>query len=157
LHILLREVRDADLPIFFEDQCDPIAAEMAAFTSRDEDAFYPHWNRILRDATGLARTIVADDMVAGNIVSFVRSGQREIGYWIGRQYWGRGIATEALRQFLALEPERPLWAVVARHNAGSIRVLTKCGFVMTDEDPGPHDASGPPTEECMLRMDEEIP
>jgi RimJ/RimL family protein N-acetyltransferase len=50
----------------------------------------------------------------------------EVGYWIGREYWGKGVATEALSQFLAhAEVRRPLHAAVAKHNVGSIRVLEK--------------------------------
>jgi RimJ/RimL family protein N-acetyltransferase len=51
-----------------------------------------------------------------------------VGYWLGRSYWGRGIATRALALFLPLVPARPLYAHVASHNTGSMRVLVKCGF-----------------------------
>ncbi len=111
---------------------------MVAFQSRDRAAFDQHWAKILADKTGLIRTVVAtfDDSpesqpkehVVGNIVSWNSDGQREIGYWIDRAYWGRGIATRALSAFLQLEQTRPLYAGVARHNAASLRVLQKCGF-----------------------------
>jgi RimJ/RimL family protein N-acetyltransferase len=61
-------------------------------------------------------------------VSWNSHGQREIGYWIDRAYWGRGVATAALSTFLRLEQTRPLYAGVAKHNAASLRVLQKCGF-----------------------------
>ena len=57
-----------------------------------------------------------------------------MGYWIGREYWGRGVATAALRSLLEVIPERPLHPLVAAGNAGSIRVLEKCGFVRDGED-----------------------
>ena len=44
---------------------------------------------------------------------------------------GRGVATEALSAFLRLEPIRPLYAGVAKHNVASIRVLQKCGFKLS--------------------------
>jgi RimJ/RimL family protein N-acetyltransferase len=77
--------------------------------------------------------------VAGNVVSFEQDGEREVGYWIGREYWGKGVATEALSQFLDhVEVRRPLYAGVAKHNVASIRVLEKCGFTIVgkEEDEG---------------------
>jgi RimJ/RimL family protein N-acetyltransferase len=126
-------VTEDDLPIFFEDQADPEASRMAAFPSRDRQAFMEHWARILRDEGVLARTVVFDGRVAGNVVSFVHEGRREVGYWIGKAFWGKGIATGALASFLREEPERPLYAGVAKRNAASIRVLEKCGFTTTDQ------------------------
>jgi RimJ/RimL family protein N-acetyltransferase len=131
--VVLRDVTEDDLPIFFEDQLDPVAAEMAAFASRDRDAFTAHWTRILNDETTIAKTIVFDDQVAGNIVSFDHAGKREVGYWIGRRFWGRGVATGALTAFLDLDARRPLHAGVATHNVASIRVLEKCGFALVDD------------------------
>ena len=131
----LREVRGEDLRAFLEHQRDPVAAEVAAFLSRDRDAFFAHWGRILRDPDVLARAILVDGRVAGNVVSFAVDGRRYVGYWLGRAFWGRGIATEALRRFLRVEPARPLFASVARTNVGSIRVLEKCGFRPVAEEP----------------------
>jgi RimJ/RimL family protein N-acetyltransferase len=127
-------VTEDDLPIFFEDQADPEASRMAAFPSRDREAFVEHWARILRDERVLARTVVFDGRVAGNVVSFLHEGRREVGYWIGKAFWGKGIATGALSSFLREETERPLYAGVARHNLASIRVLEKCGFTIADQD-----------------------
>jgi RimJ/RimL family protein N-acetyltransferase len=136
--IALRPVEPGDLPLFFEHQRDPIAVAMVEFKSRDRAAFDKHWAKILADETGLIRTIVvasdvspepsAKEHVAGNIVSWNSDGKREIGYWIDRAYWGRGVATAALSAFLRLEQTRPLYAGVAKHNVASIRVLQKCGF-----------------------------
>ena len=75
--------------------------------------------------------VVIGGEVAGNVVSWEQSGQRMVGYWLGRVYWGRGIATAALTLFVA-ELSRPLYADVAAHNLGSIRVLEKCGFHRVD-------------------------
>src|SRR5262249_254260 len=42
-----------------------------------------------------AWTIVADAQVAGHMLCLERDEKREVGYWLGRAYWGRGIATAA--------------------------------------------------------------
>ncbi|MEO7908349.1 MAG: GNAT family protein [Roseiflexaceae bacterium] len=150
--ILLRDVAADDLPIFFEQQLDPVATQMAAFPSRDRPAFMAHWAKILVDTTVIAQTILFDRQVAGNIASFEISGAREVGYWIGSQYWGKGIATEALAAFLKHEQARPLYAHVAKHNRGSLRVLEKCGFVIIGQDSGEPDANGALVEEYMLKL-----
>ena len=101
---------------------------MAAFPSRDRPAFDAHWAKLLADDTCLKKAVLLDDEVVGNIGSWTADGKREIGYWIDRACWGRGVATAALSAFLHLEPTRPLYAGVAKHNAASVRVLQKSGF-----------------------------
>ena len=131
--VLLRDVTASDLPIFFEQQLDPIATQMAAFPARDREAFMAHWAKILADEANILKTILYGDQVAGNIVSWEQSGEREVGYWLGREFWGKGIATRALSLFLEQVLLRPLYAYVAKHNLASIRVLEKCGFEKMDE------------------------
>src|SRR5215207_473055 len=126
--VRLRSVEDEDLEVFFDHQADPQAVEMAAFPARDKDHFAAHWAKIRGDDTLVARTIVADGMVAGNIGSWPENGQRLLGYWIGREFWGRGVATQALALLVDELSVLPLYAHVAAHNVGSIRVLEKCGF-----------------------------
>lgn len=101
---------------------------MAAFPSRDRPAFNAHWAKLLADDTLLKKAVLLGDEVVGNIGSWTSDGKREVGYWIDRAYWGRGVATAALSAFLQLERTRPLYAGVAKHNAASLRVLQKCGF-----------------------------
>jgi RimJ/RimL family protein N-acetyltransferase len=127
--VTLRDREESDRPILFEQQLDPDAAAMAAFPSRDERAFAEHWERLRRDDSNVVKTIIVGDQVAGDIGSWVDDGERRVGYWLGREFWGRGIATEALRQFVLVVPERPISASVAEHNVASLRVLEKCGFV----------------------------
>jgi RimJ/RimL family protein N-acetyltransferase len=133
---MLRAVRDDDLPLFYAWQADEGAAAMAAVASRDREAFEAHWSFIRCDEAMLLRTIEVDGAPAGNIGSFIDEGRVMVGYWIDRAYWGRGIATQALREFLAIEHRRPLVATVAVHNAGSLRVVEKCGFTRVGERPG---------------------
>ena len=146
---MLRAVEPQDIPIFFEQQDDPVASAMAAFPSRDRTAHDAHWAKILADDAVIARTIVEDGQVVGNIGSWVADGERAVGYWIGRPYWGRGYATCALAEFLAEMLGRPLHARVAEHNVGSIRVLAKCGFAIVGEEF--HD--GDPVKEIVMRLD----
>jgi RimJ/RimL family protein N-acetyltransferase len=137
--VRLRGVTEDDLPVFFEHQRDPEASRMAAFPPRDRDAFMAHWTTILRDASVVARTVLLDGQVAGNVVAFDFERRREIGYWIGRPFWGRGVATRALRAFLEDVNERPLYAGVAEGNVASIRVLEKCGFTISEAQAGDED------------------
>src|SRR2546423_8016289 len=128
--IQLRDVEAGDLPLFFEHQRDPIAVAMVAFRSRDRAAFDQHWAKLLADDSLLKKTVIVDGEVAGNIGSWTAEEKREVGYWIDRAFWGRGVATEALSAFLCLEQTRPLHAGGAKHNVASIRVLQKCGFTV---------------------------
>jgi RimJ/RimL family protein N-acetyltransferase len=127
--VRLRAVEPDDLRVFYEHQLDEESAAMAQFASRDEAAFREHWEeRILANPDADARTVVADGEVVGNVVAWTEDGERLVGYWIGKPFWGRGHATAALRAYLEEVETRPLHARVAPHNAGSIRVLEKCGF-----------------------------
>jgi RimJ/RimL family protein N-acetyltransferase len=130
-------VTEDDLPIFYDHQRDPVANRMAAFQPRERDAFMTHWASILRDTSGVERTIELDGTVVGYVVLFGFEGRREVGYWIGREFWGRGVATRALSAFLDEVTERPIYAGVAKTNVASIRVLEKCGFTaMETSDEG---------------------
>ena len=150
--VRLRDVTDADLPIFFEQQLDPDANRMAAFPPRDREAFTAHWTKILGDPTIIIKTILFDGHVAGNIVFFEQSGKPLVGYWLGKEYWGRGIATKALSEFLGHVTARPLYAHVARHNLASIRVLEKCGFTISGYDKILANARGEEVEEVILKL-----
>lgn len=151
LRVHLRDVRGDDLPTLFEHQMDPEANRMANFDARDRDAFMAHWAKILVDETVVAKTVVHRDAVAGNVVSWTHDDERDVGYWIGRDHWGKGVATAALSAFLEELETRPLYAHVAAHNVGSIRVLEKCGFERTDD--GSTAADGGGVEELLLKLD----
>ena len=131
--VRFRDVVEADFPVLFEHQRDPDGVRMAAFPSRDTDAFVAHWTKILGDETVTAKAIVVDGQVAGHVGSWGPPGERNIGYWIGKEYWGRGLATRAVSELLRIDETRPLYAHVAKHNVGSLRVLEKCGFAISGE------------------------
>ena len=132
--IRIRPVEDADLPIFLAHQDDPVAAAMAAFPTRAPDVFYEHWATIRADPTNYTRTIVADDEVVGDIVSWLDHGSRQVGYWVGRDHWGKGYATAALRLMLDEITDRPITAHIVPANIGSQRVVEKCGFLRVGEE-----------------------
>jgi len=133
--VRLRNIELTDLPIFYEHQLDVEATRMAAFPARDRAAFDAHWAaNILGNPRAFNQTILVDDQVAGNIGSWPQEDVRLVGYWIGKEHWGKSVATRALAAFLRLLTERPLHAHVASHNVGSIRVLEKCGFSLEHEE-----------------------
>lgn len=126
--VSLRRVEDRDIDLFFDHQADPQAVEMAAFPARDRERFEARWEKVRADESLVTRAIVVDGSVAGNIGSWQESEQQLLGYWIGREWWGRGVATQALTLLMHEVSVRPLYAHVVAHHVGSIRVLEKCGF-----------------------------
>ena len=149
--VRLREVRESDMEALYQQQADPESVAMAAVAPRGRDECFAHWREVLADETVLVRAIDVDGECAGHVVTFLRDGvgDREVGYWIAREHWGRGVATAALREFLELETRRPLIAGVAVHNPGSRRVLEKCGFTLTETQTNP---KGDGVDEWRFRL-----
>ena len=172
--VTLRAVIDSDLPILFEYQRDPETVRMSAFPARQREAFMAHWAKIRADPGVALRTVLLEGQVAGSIVSWEQDGwpaegwpgslqnaqtpgapqtHREIGYGVGRQFWGRGIATRALAAFLQEVSVRPLFGYTAEHNLASMRVLQKCGFVRAGETKGVLNVGGELVTEVIYRLD----
>jgi RimJ/RimL family protein N-acetyltransferase len=154
--ITLREIEPSDLEVFFEHQLDPEAIRMAAFVGKDptdKAAFHAHWAKVLRMPGITQRTIVVDGQVAGHIACFPAGEDKEVTYWLGREFWGQGIATRALQILLRLMAERPILARAASDNLASIRVLEKCGFKRIGTNTDFAHGRGEATEECILRLD----
>ncbi|WP_285706800.1 GNAT family N-acetyltransferase [Microtetraspora sp. NBRC 16547] len=127
--VRLRDVEDADLELFFEQEHDPETVRRSRFTPRDREVFMTHWaTKVLGDSTILVQTVTVDGEPAGNVVSWWEQDRRFIGYGFGRRFWGRGIGTKALTLFLEREQSRPLYADPFTGNTGSVRLLEKCGF-----------------------------
>ncbi|MFJ4695624.1 GNAT family N-acetyltransferase [Streptomyces sp. NPDC088766] len=155
MQIALRPVHDSDLPVFYRQTNDPESLRMAAFTPEDpadRDAFDARWRRI-RASGDVVRAILADGDVVGSVAVYGEPGEREVTYWVDRSHWGRGIATAALRALLAEVPERPLYARAADDNAGSRRVLEKCGFRVTARATGYAHARGAEIDEVVLVLE----
>jgi RimJ/RimL family protein N-acetyltransferase len=151
--VRLRDVIEGDLPTFFEQQLDEEANYMAAFTRKDpadREAFMAHWNKILGDETITIRSILFNGHLAGSILTHAWFGEPEISYWLGKEFWGKGIATRALAAFLEEVTERPLYARTAKDNRASLRVLEKYGFTISGEDKGFANARVEEVEEFIL-------
>lgn len=132
--ITLRPVTEADLSILFQQQLDPEAVAMSAYPPKDRGEFFRHWEGILKNKNTATRIIIYKEKVAGHIICW-KEGKYEqrIGYWVGKEFWGRGVASAAVAAFLAEIKIRPLYAEVAIHNTASKRVLEKNGFSLLDE------------------------
>jgi len=157
LQVQLREIDPSDLAVFFEQQSDPGANFMAAFTSQnpyDRPAFDAHWAKILADPKIVIRTILTGEKIAGYVLHHSWFGDPEVSYWLGREFWGQGIATAGLTQFVRQQALRPLFGRVAKDNIASRRVLEKCGFVYFGEDKGFSNARGEEIEELILVLQE---
>ena len=154
-NFILRDVIASDLPIFFENQRDPQACWMAAFVAKDPQdqvAFDAHWAKIVADDSVFIQTIVVDGQVVGSVLGYLMFGEPGVVYWIGREFWGKGYATQALALFLELQKTRPLYARAAKNNLGSIRVLEKCDFKVIGADRGFANARGEAIDEVVLEL-----
>lgn len=155
-NITLREVEASDLETFFRQQLDPEANRMAAFVGenpQDRGAFDAHWAKILHAPRITNRTIVADGQIAGHIACFPQGEDMEVTYWLGREFWGRGIATRALEAMLRLVTYRPMVARAATDNVASLRVLEKCGFKIVGQNKDFAPGRREETEEYILQLD----
>lgn len=105
----------------------PYTAEDAVRSEPQEhDAHFPSFLMMLR-TNGAPRLIGACGI--GNL-----DGEPELGYWIGRPYWGLGFATEASRAVIEIAKTIGHKKLVASHftdNPASGKVLRKLGFQST--------------------------
>lgn len=153
--VKLRQTEKSDLEFFFQFQLDKEANYLAAFTSKDhtdKEAYFEKFTKLLNDPTVNMRTILVDETIAGSIAKFEIEGDAEITYWIDRNFWGKGIATAALNNFLTIENTRPIFGRVAFDNLGSQKVLGKCGFVKIGTDKGFANARKTEIEEFIYKL-----
>ncbi len=151
----LRQTEKSDLEFFFQFQLDKEANYLAAFTSKDptdKEAYIEKYTKHLDDPTINMQTILVDETIAGSIAKFIMEGDTEITYWIGKKFWGKGIATMALKKFLSIEDNRPIFGRAAFDNIGSQKVLEKCGFVKTGTDKGFANARQAEIEEFIYKL-----
>ncbi|MPY56440.1 GNAT family N-acetyltransferase [Streptomyces spongiae] len=156
MDVTLRDVRDSDLAVFYAQMNEPEGVRMAAFTAKDPSdraAFDAHWARNRLDPRVVMCTVVGENgEIVGHAAVFGPPEEREVTYWIGREFWGRGAATAALRELLDVVADRPLYARAAADNGGSIRVLQKAGFVVTHNERGFAHARGEEIDEVVLTL-----
>jgi RimJ/RimL family protein N-acetyltransferase len=109
----------------------------------------------MADKNNTNKTILYNGEVAGHVASFIMFGDLEVTYWLDRAYWGKGLATQALSEFLAtVQQKRPIYGRAAKDNFGSIRVLEKCGFKYIGEDKGYANARGEEIPEIIMIREE---
>lgn len=153
--IVLRPTEIADLESLFIFQLDTDANYLAAFTSKcstDKTAYLDKYTKLLSNPSINNQTILVNNIIAGSIAKFIMEGDTEITYWIDKQFWGKGIATMALKKFLTIENSRPIIGRVAFDNFGSQKVLEKCGFVKVGADKGFANARQKEIEEYIYKL-----
>lgn len=156
MNFTLRPPIESDLDVFFANQLDEEANFMAAFTPenrQDKEAYFVKWKRLWKDESVHFKTIASGETVLGLVSKFVMHGDNELTYAIGKEFWGNGIASRALQEFLLLELARPIYGRVAFDNIASARVLEKAGFVKIGKDKGFANARGMEIEEFIYRLD----
>jgi RimJ/RimL family protein N-acetyltransferase len=152
--ISLRDVVPNDFATFFEQEQDPKARAVVAYSNKrptDRKTSDARWAKLVADPTVIVKTVMVDDEVAGYVSVFEQLvDERRVAYWIGREFWGRNIATKALRLLLREVTHRPLWARVAEDHKASMRVLEKCGFVTYARERVFNDARGEEIDEWVF-------
>lgn len=154
-NVQLRKTVIDDLPLLFEFQLDEEANHLAAFTPnnfKDKEAYLSKHTKLLNDPKINNQTILFNNNIVGSIAKFEMFGDNEITYWIERKYWGKGIATTALKLFLTIERSRPLFGRIAFDNIGSQRVLEKCGFIKFGSAKGFANARKSEIEESIYKL-----
>jgi RimJ/RimL family protein N-acetyltransferase len=155
--VTLRAVTRADLDVLYAQQLEHDGRRMAAFTRKefeDRGIYDAHWAKLAADESVTTKAVLFGDELAGYVGKFVRAGDAEVTYWLGRAYWGKGIATKALTLFLDVVKERPLCGRVVSDNVASLRVLQKCGFTIIGHETAFAEARGEDVEEIVLELSE---
>lgn len=153
-HVSLRQIEQSDLPAIFEVQLDAESNQMAFTHPRSKEEFDTHWKESLADPKVVVRAVVAGESLAGCIACFNSEDKNCIGYWIGKRFWGMGIATSALKLLLTEVETRPLHSRVAITNAASIRVFEKCGFREIGREWSPASDCYVECEEMIMELSE---
>ena len=154
--IKLRKTEVDDLELLFKFQLDKEAINLAAFTPKDptdKSAYLNKYTKLLSEPTVNNQTIIIDNIIVGSIAKFEIDGEAEVTYWIDKNYWGKGIATKALKKFLTIEIVRPIYGRVAFDNYGSQKVLEKSGFIKVGKDKGFANARQTEIEEFIYKLD----
>lgn len=137
--LVLRPWRESDAAALYEAARDPLvgpAAGWAVHTSVENS------RAVIRSILSAPDTFAVTlkehpDVPIGSVGIFPTEieegkGESEIGYWIARPYWGRGLIPEAVRALLRVcfleRGEKRVWCGHFEGNEKSQRVIEKCGF-----------------------------
>lgn len=145
--IMLRRWQENDADALFKYASDPDVGPRAGWPSHksvDESREIiktvfntdTMWAVVLKD-TGEAIGC-AGYLPATNSNLNIPSDECEVGYWIGKPYWGKGICTEALKLVIDYcfneKGFKALWGDYFPENPASGRVMEKCGFKDTGRE-----------------------
>lgn len=141
--LLLRPWEDGDAAQLYRHACDPEVGPRAGWPVHKDEAdslqvirgvlSAPETYAVVLKETGLPvgsiglkePEVCDEDLPDG-------AAQKEIGYWVGRAFWGRGIIPEAVRAVLRRGFEDlncdVIWCGHYDFNDQSRRVIEKCGF-----------------------------
>jgi len=135
--LTLRQPRAADIDAIVAGIGDPAVARMLArvplpYRRVDGEAFVVHARRRAQEGRSLNLTIVHAGRAIGGIGIDDLPGRNELGYWLARDAWGKGYATEAGAAILAYGFEvlglKLMRSAVFTGNRASLRVQRKIGF-----------------------------
>jgi ribosomal-protein-alanine N-acetyltransferase len=141
--LLLRPVCAADLPKVAALMADYAVAKNLStaphpYTLADAQAFFARHSESRASGGGHVFALIrkSDGAFIGKNGLHAKDGVVEMGYWLGKPYWGRGFGTEAARRVLAFGfDELKLERIVAgwfEDNTASGRILAKLGFAATE-------------------------
>jgi RimJ/RimL family protein N-acetyltransferase len=157
MDLYLRNTTESDLELLFIFQTDKEANYMAGFVSKDpndKDAYMNHWKKVVDNNKFGMKSIIVDSQLVGSILNFDLESERNISYWLDKNFWRKGITTKAVSIYLEELDFRPLYARVAFDNIGSQRVLEKSGFVKYGEDSYFANARGEEIVEYLYKLKE---
>ena len=145
--IILRKWSDSDAGVLFKYASDPEVGPRAGWPPHKSVEESLEIIRTLFSAEGMwAVVLKATAEPIGCVGYLPASGanidipedQCEVGYWIARPYWGKGLCTEALRLIVDycfnVKGINALWGDYFPDNPASGRVMEKCGFVDTGRE-----------------------
>lgn len=134
--LVLRPPHEADIPDLVRHANDKALAAMLSsmphpYRETEARNFINRWAPGA-NGVGYALTLAENGSFLG--CASISAGSRgpELGYWIGRPFWGQGFATEAAHALVDLmfraTPSDTLHASCRVVNTPSRRVIQKCGF-----------------------------
>ncbi len=153
----LRRASDDDLDAIFEIMSDP---ETMRFWSSPPHGSREETARWLGSMIDADRSEQSDEFILefkGRVIGKLGAWQPpEIGFFLHRNYWGRGLAAEALQQFIAYAAGRGLDCLTADvdpRNHSCIRLLERAGFERSGMKTANHVVAGQACDSLFLRRD----
>lgn len=138
-HLFLRPWQESDAQTLYEYAKDPLVGPAAGWNAHTSVENSREIIKNVLSAPDTFAVVLKDrpDDTVGSVGIFsteieAGKGESEIGYWLGRPYWGRGLIPEAVRELLrvcfAERGEERVWCGHFEGNEKSKRVIEKCGF-----------------------------